>query len=112
MIENRFPCKVENCTKEYRTQWELNNHQRQKHRTSNINCQPESASSLTTEQKLLSWSATKNTNHHQPKNDPSKETTLLLEQCIKSNNDQNIIYLLADDGVSVVNNSTNSFRII
>lgn len=27
----RFPCTVDNCKKEYRTKWELNSHQRQKH---------------------------------------------------------------------------------
>lgn len=27
----RFPCTVENCNKEYRTQWELNSHNRLKH---------------------------------------------------------------------------------
>lgn len=112
LIENRFPCKVENCTKEYRTQWELNNHQRLKHITSEINCQFASASSSTAQQKLLSSSATENTNHYRMKNDPSNERTVEAEQCIKSNNDENIIYLLADDIVSVVSDSRNFFQII
>lgn len=101
LIENRFPCKVENCTKEYRTQWELNNHQRQKHITSNINCQLESASSLSAQHKFLSSSAMENANnYYRPNNEPSKERTFEAEQCLKSNNDQNIIYLLTDDEVS------------
>lgn len=33
-IPNRFPCKIGNCKKEYRTQWELNSHQRLKHQQS------------------------------------------------------------------------------
>lgn len=31
MLCRRFPCTVDNCKKEYRTQWELNSHQRLKH---------------------------------------------------------------------------------
>lgn len=113
LIENRFPCNVENCTKEYRTQWELNNHQRQKHITSNIGCQLESASSLTAQQKFLSSSATENTNnYYRPKNEPSKQRTFQAEQCLKSNNDQNLIYLLTDDEVSVVSDSKYLFQII
>lgn len=31
LFSNSFPCTFVNCSKEYRTQWELNSHQRQKH---------------------------------------------------------------------------------
>lgn len=31
IISNRFPCTVGDCKKEYRTQWELNSHNRLKH---------------------------------------------------------------------------------
>lgn len=106
MIENRFPCKFENCTKEYRTQWELNNHQRQKHVSSNIKCQFEPASSLSTQQNFLSSSATENMKHYRSKNEPSKETTIHAEQCIKSSNEENIIYLLSEE-VSVISESRN-----
>lgn len=32
----RFPCSVADCKKEYRTQWELNNHCRTKHRNDKV----------------------------------------------------------------------------
>lgn len=37
LLINRFPCSIDNCTKEYRTQWELNSHRRAKHADATAN---------------------------------------------------------------------------
>lgn len=87
---NRFPCTVGDCTKEYRTRWELNSHQRQKHAkpvTTNESI-GESGQTMYTSvvtESPKSMTNTLNISHETP------------AKRHKTANDENIIYILSEE---------------
>lgn len=90
----RFPCPVVNCNKEYRTQWELNSHQRLKHSkaepTIDQIAEPEQAEQI--ESISLITNATEERPYEQLPSTSSNGKTIYNRR--KRKNTQQIIYVM------------------